>query len=191
MTRNSILMLIPVLALVTLAGCPSSGGSPPVTTAAEGVAGIVAHTESAQRDVANAAAYTDRVGKAHLAAAGEEHQAILTNADTVRNALTAAGKQIETLTGKLSGAQADYGKLEAKWYVVWGRRIERVLWVIGIGWLLAGVASVVFGLSNPLSWSWRLGKEITRFVPAMNPFSWIRDWLLSRKAAATAEPANG
>jgi hypothetical protein len=34
-----------------------------------------------------------------------------------------------------------------------------------------------------------MGKEITRLVPLMNPFSWVRDWILSRRASADAGKA--
>lgn len=175
-----------IVIVSVIAGCTGQAVAPqpdPVSQASEGVAGIVAHTESAERHVQKAIPHANPTGKVHLAAASEEHTEVLADAAQTHDALNSTRQQVAKLNDTISDGQAAYGKLEGRWYVRWGRWIERLLWIIGISWLVLGAASVVFGLGNPLSWTWRIGKEITRLLPAMNPFSWIRDWLLKRKAA--------
>jgi hypothetical protein len=159
-----------------------------VTDAVSGIAGVVAHTESAQRHVTHAVPHANDTGKVHLAAATDEHKAVLADASEVKRALDAKHMAINTLEGQVVAIQRDYTTLESRWFVIWGRRIERALWIIGTTWLALGVASIVFGMGNPLSFTWRIGKEITRLVPMMNPFSWVRDWLLVRKANGNGHP---
>lgn len=174
------------LILLLLLGCQASRPAPkpdPVATAGEGVAGIVAHTESAERHVTSAIPHADPIGKVYLTAASDEHKEVLSDAAEVRIALAGAREQAIALAAAVAEQKTAYQKLEGRWFVVWGRRIEQALWIVGITWLLLGVASVVFGMGNPLSWTWRIGKEITRLVPLMNPFSWLRDWLIARRKA--------
>lgn len=189
-------VVIVSLMLILAVGChlaQKQGARPEsVAIAVTGVAGIEAHTNSAERHVQNAVPHTSGDGKVLLKAASEEHKEVLVAAAETREALTGASGEIEKLQEQLGDEQSRFSSLEAKWYVTWGRRVERALWVIGIGWLACGIASVVFGLGNPLSGTWRVGKEITRLVPAMNLFSWVRDWILSRRnaaAAGTVKPA--
>jgi len=176
-----------LLILIVLLGCQASRPATridPVATAGEGVAGIVAHTESAERHVTSAIPHADPTGKVYLRAASDEHKEVLSDAAEVRTALVGAREQAVSLAAAVSEQKTAYAKLEGRWYVAWGRRIERAMWIVGITWLLLGVASVVFGMGNPLSWTWRIGKEITRLVPLMNPFSWLRDWLIAQRKEA-------
>jgi hypothetical protein len=76
--------------------------------------------------------------------------------------------------------------LDDKWYVKWGQRIERALWFIGISWLLLGVLSIVLGVGNPLGWGTIIGKNIIRLLPLANPFSWVRDYIKSRRESPVA-----
>jgi len=182
--------------LTTLGGAGCAGQAKPadaarasVGDAASGVAGVVAHTESAQRHVEQAVPHTDDTGKVHLAAATDEHKEVIADAAETKQALDATVTQITAMEGQVVAVKADYTKLESRWYVRWGRWIERVLWIIGISWLVLGAASVLFGLGNPLSLTWRIGKEITRLVPLMNPFSWVRDWILARRTSSDAGKA--
>lgn len=189
--RQTLQALILAATILVAPGCsgqakPADAARATVSDAVTGVAGVVAHTESAQRHVEQAIPHTDGTGKVHLAAATDEHKAVMTNAAETKQALDATAGQITALEGQVVAVQADYTKLESRWYVRWGRWIERALWVIGVSWLICGVASVVLGLGNPLSLTWRMGKEITRLVPLMNVFSWVRDWILSRRAASDA-----
>jgi hypothetical protein len=179
------LNLIVIVSVVC--GCTSTIQAPqpdPVAQASVGVAGIVAHTESAERHVRRAIPHANPTGKVYLTAASDEHAEVLANVAHTYDVLKGAQQQVATLADSITQGQAAYSKLESRWYVRWGRRIERLLWIIGITWLVLGVASVAFGLGNPLSWTWRIGKELTRLLPVMNPFSWIRDWLLARRKAA-------
>ena len=187
--RQTLQALILAATILVAPGCvghakPADAARATVSDAVTGVAGVAAHTESAQRHVEQAIPYTDGTGKVHLAAATDEHKAVMTNAAETKHALDATAKEITALEGQVVTVQANYTKLESRWYVRWGRWIERALWIIGISWLVLGAASVAFGLGNPLSLTWRIGKEITRLVPLMNPFSWVRDWILSRRAIA-------
>lgn len=189
--RHILEVFIVVSTILTAPGCaghakPAAAARATVSDAVTGVAGVVAHTESAQRHVQQAVPHTDDTGKVHLAAATDEHKEVIADAAETKQALDATVTQITALEGQVVAVHADYTKLESRWYVRWGRRIERALWIIGVSWLVLGAASVVFGLGNPLSLTWRIGKEITRLVPLMNPFSWVRDWILTRRTAADA-----
>lgn len=175
-----------IVILSAVCGCASSTSSPPpdpIAEAGEGVAGIVAHTESAERHVQRAIPHADTTGKVYLTAASEEHTEVLSDVAETKTALVAAKTQVNTLNTTIADREASYRKLEGRWFVAWGRRLERLFWIVTLSWLTLGVASVVFGLGNPLSWTWRIGKEITRLLPMMNCFSWVRDWLLRRRAA--------
>lgn len=174
-----------IVIVSVICGCTGKTAAPqpdPVAQASVGVAGIVAHTESAERHVQKAIPHANPTGKVYLTAASDEHTEVLANAAHTYDALKGAQQQVTALNDTIADREAAYSKLEGRWFVRWGRWIERLLWIIGITWLVLGVASVAFGLGNPLSWTWRIGKEITRLLPAMNPFSWIRDWLLKRRA---------
>ena len=153
--------------------------------ATDSLAGVVAHTESADRHVASAVPHANPTGKVYLTAATDEHNAVLTDAAKARKAMGDAQNQIGALTGEITRHQDAYQHLESRWFVRWGRWIERMLWIIGITWLVLGATSVVLGMGNPLSLTWRIGKEITRLLPIMNIFSWVRDWILTRRAAVS------
>lgn len=181
------LFLLSCLCLVLLSCALEHAMMPdPSPAVGEGLAGIVAHTESATRHVEQAKPHADATGKLHLAAAQDEHAEVLADVGEAKAALVATQAHIGQLRVELEASKDAYGTLEGRWYVTWGRRIERALWTIGLLWLALGIAAMVLGLGNPLSWSWRIGKEITRLVPAMNPFSWIRDWILSRRTSKEA-----
>jgi hypothetical protein len=196
-SQSALIVLVVALTILITPACAARGdpsGSADaaraaVTDAAFGVAGVVAHTESAERHVQKAVPHTDRTGKIHLSAATDEHQAVMVKAEQARGALDTAATRVTALESQIVAARVDYTALESRWYVTWGRRIERALWVIGVSWLVLGIASVIFGLGNPLSWTWRIGKEITRLVPLMNPFSWVRDWILRRRVATVVGSA--
>ncbi len=186
-TSRIMEVFIIISAIMAATGCATptrhaDAARATVSDAVSGIAGVVAHTESAQRHVQQAVPHADSTGKVHLAAATDEHKEIIIDAAQAKQALTAAATQIDTLDRQITNAKNDYAKLEARWYVGWGRRIERALWIIGISWLVCGIASIALGMGNPLSLTWRMGKEITRIVPFMNPFSWVRDWILGARA---------
>ena len=179
--RRRLVILIFGLQLLGCAAIPSTPKPDPVGAAGDGMAGVVAHTHSAQRHVENAIPHADTTGKTYLTAASDEHQEVFVSAAAVKSALIEAQVQARQQTEVLANQRHAHELLQAKWYVVWGRRIERLLWVVGIAWLILGIASVVLGIGNPLSWTQWLGKEIVRFVPLMNPFSWLRDWINTRR----------
>ena len=192
--RQTLQAMIMATTILVAPGCaghakPADAARATVSDAVSGVAGVVAHTESAHRHIEQAVPHTNDTGKVYLAAATDEHKAVMTNAAETKQALDATAGQITALEGQVVAVQADYAKLESRWYVRWGRWIERVLWIIGVSWLICGVASIVLGLGNPLSLTWRMGKEITRLVPLMNVFSWVRDWILSRRVVSNAGKA--
>lgn len=76
---------------------------------------------------------------------------------------------------RIADGDKAYEQLAGKWYVVWGKWIERILWTLAIGWGVLGILSVVLGMGNPLGWASTASKEIVRLMPAANPFAWIRD----------------
>ncbi|WP_428937764.1 hypothetical protein [Fontivita pretiosa] len=168
---------------LALAGCRTRLApiAQPVVAASDGVAGVVAHTESAERHVQRAVPHSDSTGKVYLAAASDEHKEVLLDAEQTKVAIQATQRQITSLNDQINRQELGYQRLESRWYVVWGRRIDRAVWIIGVSWLILGVASVVLGMGSPLGWGAKLGKEIVRLVPAMNVFAWLRDWIKRRR----------
>lgn len=180
-------MLAPMIAVLTISACAAyqrhaASGGAAIDNAAAGVAGVVAHTESAERNVQSAKPHADPVGGAQLDSASAEHAAVLDEASKIGAELKAARESIRSLSNDVEEQIDRYKKLEARWFVRWGRWIERALWIIGLSWLGLGIASIVFGLGNPLGWAFRIGKEISRALPFMNVFSWIRDGLVKRRS---------
>jgi hypothetical protein len=170
----TLLALLCAAAIIAMsAGCRSTAAnSLPGANAA--IYGVAAHVESAEAHVQAAKPHTREPGTTRLTAASEEHGLALRDAQAAKLALDKAQDERDTLTD----ANA---LLEARWYVRWGRWIERMLWIVGITWLVAGVLSVVLGLGNPLSWMGWIGKQLRLLLPAMNVFSWVRGWIESRK----------
>lgn len=73
-----------------------------------------------------------------------------------------------------------YESLRDDWWTRYGgQTVKRWLLWITVGWFVVGLLAVLSGL-NPLGMGARVGREIVRLVPFMNPFSWIRDWLVRR-----------
>jgi hypothetical protein len=158
-----------------------------LSSTSDDVASIVAHTQSAENHVQSAIPYADSAGKIYLVAASQEHGLVLGSADQAQSSLRMAEQSVQSLNGSLAQQHTQYAQLESRWYVRWGRRIERALWIIGIGWLITGIAAVILGLGSPLGWGVKLGKELVRLVPMMNLFAWMRDWINARRTA----PAEG
>lgn len=72
---------------------------------------------------------------------------------------------------------AAYVALEAKWYVVWGRRIQAwIAWIVGL-YLAAGTAAIVTGVFGFTDAS----ACIMRIIPFANVFAWVRDWIIARR----------
>jgi DNA replication protein DnaC len=117
-------------ALVMLCGCTGKTAAPqpdPVAQAAVGVAGIVAHTESAERHVQKAIPHANPTGKVYLNAASDEHTEVLANAAHAYDALQGAQRQVATLNEAIAERRAAYTRLEGRWYVRWGRQVQRRL----------------------------------------------------------------
>ena len=169
------------------AGDGGTGASSAViagASAASGVEAIEVHTQIAQELVQQAMPDTNPVGQARLSAAGIEHHAVLVSADKtavsleqMKDGLARSGQELSAARTELVCQQEAQRRLQTQWYVVWGIRIEKALWTLAIGWLVAGVGSIVLGLGNPLSFTARVGREIVSLLPAMNVFGWIGDSL--------------
>ena len=72
--RHILEVFVVITTVLATPGCaghakPADAARANVTDAVSGVAGVVAHTESAQRHVEQAIPHTDDTGKVHLAAA--------------------------------------------------------------------------------------------------------------------------
>jgi hypothetical protein len=168
---------------ITLSACHHSGErlSDSLDLAHRGMAAVAAHGNSARRHIHSALPYASDVGQAHLSAALDEQWMALESLKQIDRALTNVQRGMVRMQTAAADADARVQRLENRWYVRWGRRIERAFWIITIGWLVMGVASILLGLGNPLGWGMRLSREIVRLIPLMNPFTWVRDALLRRK----------
>jgi hypothetical protein len=79
--------------------------------------------------------------------------------------------------------QAKYDHLANDSFVKTALWIKRLIIWLAIGWAVLGVLGAVAGFS-PWSWGMALSKGIIRVLPLANPFAWIRDAVLARKAKA-------
>ena len=122
------------------------------------------------------------VAMAQGVAMAEDHGAI-------KARLADVGTQLSKAKTAADENDAKLNHLRNQWYVTWGIWIEKALWTIGLIWLACGVLSVLagFGPMASMGWVMAISKEIVRFVPIMNPFAWIRDYLMARKALAATD----
>lgn len=171
----------------------------PAQEAADDVGAIESHTDAAENAVkaARQAASQPALVKPILDLASDQHAEVIKHAAGAKTEIhqamvekTQADAAAIKATGerdKVIGEWGDkYAGLEAKWYVRWGRFIERMLWIIGIAWMALGVLSVVCGLGNPLGWAFTLSRELVRLIPAMNLFAWVRDAINHFRGTGTA-----
>ncbi len=89
-----------VVIVSVICGCTGKTAAPqpdPVAQASVGVAGIVAHTESAERHVQKAIPHANSTGKVYLTAASDEHTEVLANAAHTYDALKGAQQQVAAL----------------------------------------------------------------------------------------------
>jgi hypothetical protein len=152
MTGLSRQHLIPVLAVLIASGCgtPSRPQTPaPLTDAGNGLAGIKAHTESADRAVTAAKPHADTTGKALLAVASAEHGAITVKADQAQQAVEAARTEAAQASTALADAKAETVRITSKTFVKVALWLEWLiviaLWVAGIGIVLRIAALFVTG----------------------------------------------
>lgn len=99
---------------------------------------------------------------------------IVVDADEVDQHVTA-------LSNTIAKQRDDYKKLESKWYVTWGRRIERAFWILVFSYFALGLVAIFLPLRLPVA-GLEISKHIIRFVPAMNWASFIRDRLIGRSS---------
>lgn len=110
-------------------------------------------------------------------------------ADKIKTSAGDIQRQLDSANRSYNDLKEQFEKLNAKWFVRWGKWIENAVKILIGSWIALGVLSVIFGMGNPLSWPYAIGREIIRFLPLANPFSWTRD-LINRRKATVAAPGN-
>ena len=152
-----------LLTLFVLWGCVGLSEAPEgVQEARQGVAAIVAHTESAEANVQRAMPLVKPAGKPYLEMASSEHGETLIAATDTGVALNKA----ETDAARIARELKD---LRAKWYVRWGIKINRWFWSITIGWFIFCAVAIAAQLGNPLT----ITVRIIKFVVGLIPFTYI------------------
>ena len=92
-----------------------------------------------------------------------------------------ADNHVDQLNATIQRQRDEYTKLNGKWYVRVGKWVERALWTLAIGYVVAGLLAIALPLRWPVM-GLSISKSIVRLVPAMNWASFIRDRLIGRKA---------
>ncbi len=80
--------------------------------------------------------------------------------------------------------RAENTRLKDDWFSFRQRRAAHkiIAWAIGI-WLGIGIASIFLGVFGFMGWS----RLLTQGLLVMNPFVWIRDWIIRRRGPAEAK----
>ena len=171
-------VLLMLVMLAAAAGCNPKAPSPsPVKRDSlpeveGGIGGALVLNSLAHTEVNQAKPHTDPEGKGILDSAGNTLDAQAGKLRTAAAATAAAEKERGEWSAKYAVAVADFNRLDGRWYVKWGLRIERALWIIGLSWLGIGVVCIFAGL-NPLPLLVTATNEIKLLLPFMNVFSWI------------------
>jgi len=91
-----------LIAAVMAAGCSGRTAIPkpdPIARTGEGLAGIQAHVESAERCTQGAVPHADAVGRVYLSSASAEHRAALDKTGEARATLDAARQEMRDMGG--------------------------------------------------------------------------------------------
>lgn len=155
--RRLLLAAIFVLAL----GCHDHDKLPLSNATGEAIARAEVRGASAQSHVKAVIPESSPAGRVHLITADGELTAQHVDLGDARTALNK--ERIERAI-----LQMRYDKLETRWYVTWGRRIQ---WVLGIAvgiWLIGGITAAIVGVTP-------FGMFLTRLLPASNVFVWLRN----------------
>lgn len=179
-----------VFAFAFLAGCESAPKAAPIAHAAvaeasSGTVAIKAHTESAGRAVEAIRPHVadEPAAVALVDVAQAEHVETLKAAEEVAVSLAKADDAITAGAAELAKAQAELAAERATWHHRWGKRLERIFWIVVFGWAALGLASIVLGTVNPIGWPFAISKEIVRLLPFANLFAWLRDGGIAIRAA--------
>jgi hypothetical protein len=198
MVRNVLVVLLTML----LAAC---GGVPkdvkpfrsdpglvarPVAAASSGVSKVEAYTEAADRNVKAAIPLAAEPARPLLAAATQEHRAVLDETPKIKAELSQAltdkatadriaAEAVQERDKAIQGWRDWKAANDAKWYVRWGKVIDKWVKIIAAVWLIAGVLSILAGVA-PWGWAPKIGSFFVRLLPFMNPFVWVRDFLAAR-----------
>jgi hypothetical protein len=163
-----------------MAGCQPKAAPAPVAVVGDAITRATAHVQSADRHVRSAQEHSNFNGKVLLKVASDELASALVDHVDASAGLVEARKLIDRQAVEIATGRQAYAKLEGKWYVEWGRWIERVLMWLVIAWVGAGVVAVAMGIPV-LPLAQRISVELVRLAPAMNPFSWIRNYIRGKQ----------
>jgi hypothetical protein len=106
--------------------------------------------------------------------------------DDLADAITAvenAGNAMQNALRKAEEDQATLAHLRGQWYVRLGVWIERMAWIIGIGWIALNVVAFAGGIGSPGTWLFWIAKQLRLFLPGMNASNWAAAWWITRGKA--------
>lgn len=163
------------------AGCAASLPPlppPALVATGEGVAGVKADVQTAQRAV-TATLKTPKlaeVPKAYLTVAAESHTAALVKVDKVEASLASARKADADRAEELAAVKAEYRRLHEAWYVAlylwfewWFLALrDAIKWVLLIGVAMGGLA-LILPLISPLGW----GLAVSGWLNVLNPIGFV------------------
>lgn len=107
-------------------------------------------------------------------------------AQAIAEDAAAAKVPAQTITDGYHARTAELGKLKNDPWVKAAIWIKRLFYTLIISWFVLGIASVFFGVSNPLGWTWKIGVFIRRLMPLSNPFGKLNDVLRNRSKSSTS-----
>jgi len=137
------------------------------------------HLQSADHNASLIPSHADATGKIYVNATRYDIAQGVKSNDQAKTDLQKVTKERDQLKQQVIDANGNYTTLSKKWYVVWGQRIQAAIVAIVVAWAGLGVASIVLGMGNPLSWAFTFSNEIAHFLPLANVFAWIRNWINS------------
>jgi hypothetical protein len=153
-----------VLGFFALATSGCAARRVPLSNAAgEAIVRAVVRGDSALGHVRAAIPDASPQSKAHLTTADVE---LVAQHGDLGDAKKAVAEKDQTIAKQ----QRDYDKLDGRWYVWVGRRIQLLLIVAAIAWVGAGVAGVFLG---------PIGTTVLNMLPLAGPWHWLRERRLS------------
>lgn len=174
----TLLPRLSFIALALIAGCAATPPSDPASGINRATGRIHARAEGIGEQAA-------QIESAPLGTPIESVKPLATSIRTQAGWIVVdvgqAEKHVDELNATIQRQRDAYTKLESKWYVRLGKWIERALWMLAIGYVVAGLLAIALPMRWPVM-GLSISKTIVRAVPLMNWASWTRDRLIKSKA---------
>jgi Fe2+ transport system protein B len=92
-----------------------------------------------------------------------------------------AAEEVDLLIEDHTQQIKKFDNLRSNRWVAVALWMRRMFYIFVFTWLGLGILSVVLGVGNPLSWTWKIGVFIRRMLPFSNVFGFVNDNLRKAK----------